>query len=274
MNLLLPTSKHEALAMLADQPDAIAVAGGTDLFPHWPTRPEQHDRSYLDLSAIDALRPMTWSARKLVLGGLTTFWDVIRSPEAGREFPLLVRAARQVGAIQIQTRGTWAGNVINASPAGDGVAALMAYDATLVLESRLGREEIRLDEFYTDYKKMKRRRDQLVVAIRLPRRSYDFSLFEKVGQRRAQVITKMGLALTHSAAGWRVVAASMAPYVCRCRAVEAQLTSAAPVRDPDDFAAAIARDVAPVDDLRSTADYRRRVMARVLYFGLPAAARA
>src|SRR6185503_5674839 len=173
MKLLLPSSKPEALAMLADQPDAIPVAGGTDLFPHWPTRPAQHDRAYLDLSAIQELRPMSWTARELILGGLTTFWDVIRSPAVSREFPLLVRAARQVGAIQIQTRGTWAGNVINASPAGDGVAALMAYDATLVLESTKGRAEIPLDCFYTDYKKMKRERDQLVVAIRVPRRNYD-----------------------------------------------------------------------------------------------------
>jgi CO/xanthine dehydrogenase FAD-binding subunit len=264
MILHQPTSKEEALAILADQEQAIPVAGGTDLFPHWPTRPGQHDRTYLDLSGIKALRPMTWTANELVLGAMTTFWDAITSPDVAREFPLMVRAARQVGAVQIQTRGTWAGNVINASPAGDGVAALMACDATLVLESARGREEIPLHRFFTGYKKMKREKDQLVVAIRIPRRQYDDVRFEKVGQRRAQVITKMGLAVTRRGREWRVVAASMAPAVCRCPAVERVLGEST-ITSPDDLSAAIAQDVAPVDDLRSTAEYRRRVMARVLF---------
>jgi CO/xanthine dehydrogenase FAD-binding subunit len=264
MKLLLPSSKQEALDMLAKQPDAVPVAGGTDLFPHWPSRPEQYDRTYLDLSGLRELRPMMWTDADLILGALTTFWDVIRAREVGTEFPLLVRAARQVGAIPIQTRGTWGGNVINASPAGDGVAALMAYDATLVLESVQGRQEIPLDNFYTDYRKMKRQRHQLVVAIRVPRRRYDDARFEKVGQRRAQVITKMGLAVTRRGREWRVVAASMAPTVRRCPAVE-QVLSQNALQSPDDLSRAIARDVAPVDDLRSSAEYRRRVMARVLF---------
>src|SRR5207247_1776589 len=87
----------------------------------------------------------------------------------GRELPLLVRAARQVGAIQIQARGTWAGNIVNASPAADGVPVLMAYDAVVVLESWRGREEVPLDRFYTGYKEMRRRADQLVVATCSPR---------------------------------------------------------------------------------------------------------
>src|SRR5207247_4850091 len=210
-------------------------------------------RTYVDLSRLDSLRPLRWTADELLLGGLTTYWDVIGDDRASREFPLLVDAARQVGAIQIQARGTWAGNIVNASPAADGVPVLMAYDAVVVLASRAGQEEVPLDRFYTGYKQTRRRPDQLVVAIRIPWRAHDVAVFEKVGGRRAQAIAKVGLAIAHSAAGWRVVAASVAPTVRRCTAIERLLTDGTPVRGPDDLHPAIERDVTPIDDLRSNA---------------------
>src|SRR6266705_6073853 len=265
MNVMMPGSVPEALDMLASDGAAVPIAGGTDLLVHWPVRVEAHERTYVDLSRLDSLRPLRWTADELLLGGLTTYWDVIRDDRASQEFPLLVDAARQVGAIQIQARGTWAGNIVNASPAADGVPVLMAYDAVVVLESWRGREEVPLDRFYTGYKEMRRRADQLVVAIRFPRRPYSYQVFEKVGARRAQAIAKVGLAVTRSDAGWRVVAASMAPTIRRCPAIERLLEVRTPLRAPDDLLPAIASDVAPIDDLRSTAEYRRRVMARVLY---------
>jgi CO/xanthine dehydrogenase FAD-binding subunit len=268
VNVFLPSSLPEALDMLARDPAAVPMAGGTDLLVHWPVRVEAHDRTYVDLSRLDDLKPLTWKADELVLGGLTTYWDVIRDEQAGREFPLLVEAARHVGAIQIQARGTWAGNIVNASPAADGVPALMAYDATVVLESRRGREEVPLDRFYSGYKEMQRRSDQLVVAIRIPRRTFSFQVFEKVGSRRAQAIAKVGLAVAHSAAGWRIVAASVAPTIRRCPALERLLERGARVPSSEDLYPAIAQDVAPIDDMRSSARYRTRVMARVLYHDL------
>lgn len=265
MTVLLPETEREALEMLAADGAATPMAGGTDLLVHWPVRVEARDRTYADLSRLHALKPLRWSDGELVLGGLTTYWDVIRDQRIVREFPLLVTAARQVGAIQIQARGTWAGNIVNASPAADGVPVLMAYDAVVVLESLRGREEVPLDRFYTGYKEMRRRPDQLVVAIRIPRRPYSFQVFEKVGSRRAQAIAKVGLAVTQSAAGWRIVAASMAPTIRRCSSLERLLQDGSAVRGPDDLLPAIAQDVSPIDDVRSTAAYRRRVMARVLY---------
>ena len=244
------------------------MAGGTDLLVHWPVRVEAHDRTYVDLSRLNELKPLTWKTDELVLGALTTYWDVIRDERAGREFPLLVDAARQVGAIQIQARGTWAGNIVNASPAADGVPVLIAYDAIVVLQSLRGREEIPLDRFYSGYKDMRRRADQLVVAIRIPRRPYSLQVFEKVGARRAQAIAKVGLAITHSNAGWRVVAASVAPTIRRCPAIERLLETGAQVASPEDLFPAIAKDVAPIDDIRSSARYRANVMARVLYHDL------
>ena len=266
MSALLPKSEREALELLAAHDGgAVPVAGGTDLLVHWPVRLEEHGKTYVDLSALSALKPLRWTADELVLGGLTTYWDVIRDPRAREEFPLLVDAARQVGAVQIQARGTWAGNIVNASPAADGVPVLMAYDAIVVLESLGAREEVPLDRFYLGYKEMRRRPDQLVVAIRIPRRPYSYHVFEKVGSRRAQAIAKVGLAVTHSEAGWRVVAASVAPTIRRCPTIERLLEERAAVRSPDDLLPAIGHDVSPIDDIRSTAHYRRQVMARLLY---------
>ncbi len=268
MNVLLPASLPEALNQLASDATAVPMAGGTDLLVHWPVRLEAHERTYVDLSRLDSLKPLRWTEDELMLGGLTTYWDVILDARARAELPLLVDAARQVGAIQIQARGTWAGNIVNASPAADGVPVLMAYDAVVVLESRSGQEEVPLDRFYAGYKQMKRRTDQLVVGIRIPRRRYTYQVFEKIGARRAQAIAKVGLAVTCSGAGWRVVAASVAPTIRRCPTVERLLEAGIPIASPEALLPAIAQDVAPIDDIRSSADYRTRVMARVLYHDL------
>ncbi len=269
MSVSFPASLPEALAILAERPEAVPVAGGTDLLVHWPARVAEHERDYVDLSGIAELKAIAFRNGELLLGALATYWDVIHAGRMREGFPLLVAAARQVGAVQIQARGTWGGNIANASPAADGVPVLMAYDAVVVLESATGgREELPLDRFYTGYKQMRRRPDQLVVAIRIPWRAHDVAIFEKVGGRRAQAIAKIGLAIAHSAAGWRVVAASVAPTVRRCPAIERLLEDGAAVRGPDDLLPAIERDIAPIDDLRSTAEYRKRVLARLLYYDL------
>ena len=269
MSVSFPASLPEALAILAERPEAVPVAGGTDLLVHWPARVAEHERDYVDLSGIAELKAIAFRNGELLLGALATYWDVIHAGRMREGFPLLVAAARQVGAVQIQARGTWGGNIANASPAADGVPVLMAYDAVVVLESATGgREELPLDRFYTGYKQMRRRPDQLVVAIRIPWRAHDVAIFEKVGGRRAQAIAKVGLAIAHSAAGWRVVAASVAPTVRRCPAIERLLEDGAAVRGPDDLLPAIERDIAPIDDLRSTAEYRKRVLARLLYYDL------
>lgn len=268
MKLYQPQSTAEALRVLASESGVVPVAGGTDLLVHWPTRPAEHDKSYLDLSALDELRGVRWGDHELQLGALATYWDVIADRQAAAELPLLVLAARLVGAIQIQARGTWAGNIVNGSPAADGVPVLMAYDATVVLQSLRGREEVPLAEFYTGYKQLRKGGDQLVVAIRVPRRAYTVQRFHKVGSRRAQAIAKVGLAVTQSATGWRLVVASMAPTVRRCPALERLLTSGAAVRAPDELLPAIAEDTSPIDDIRSSAEYRRRVLARVLFSAL------
>ncbi len=276
MTVLMPESLDEACAMLAE---GIAkngeaptpIAGATDLFVEWPLHADAHSRSYLDMSGATELRAASIEDDAVHLGALTTYWDVVVNHPLVAEFPLLLEAARQVGSVQIQTRGTWAGNIANASPAADGVPVLMAYDATVVVQSEArGRRAIPLDQFYLGYKKTQLAPDELIVDISLPRGLRSVEIFEKVGTRRAQAIAKVGLAITHSEAGWRVVAASMAPVVTRCAHVEHMLEEQKIVKTPQDFLNAIEADVSPIDDVRSNARYRKTVMSRLLYHDLKA----
>lgn len=268
MPVLSPSTLAEALRLLTGESGkpAIPLAGGTDLLVHWPVRLEAHGHTYLDLWRLTGeLRGLRWTEEALELGALTTYWDVITNERVAAEFPLLVTAARQVGAIQIQSRGTWAGNIVNASPAADGVPVLMAYDAIVLLTSISGRREVPLSEFYLGYRETVRRPDELVTAIRLPRRRYDFQEFVKVGPRRAQAIAKVGLAAVRSGQRWRVVAASVAPVVTRCPAVEGRLADGPPIDRWDALLPALREDVSPIDDLRSSAEYRTRVLAQLLW---------
>lgn len=265
-----PSTLMAALEILEERPEAIPIAGGTDLLVHWPARVAAHDATFVDLTAVRELRAHRFEDDALVIGGGTTYWDLIRDPRVGREFPLLVQAARQVGAVQIQARGTWAGNIVNASPAADGVPVLMAYDAAVTRMSLDEKESVPLAGFYTGYKDMRLGPGELITEIRLPRRSYGIQRFDKVGSRAAQAITKVGLALTRADndGSWRVVAVSVAPTVRRCPGVEALLEVGSPVDGPDGFLEVLRHDVAPIDDIRSTAEYRETVLARLLYFGL------
>jgi CO/xanthine dehydrogenase FAD-binding subunit len=274
MNVLRPTSLNVALAALAAGPTLTPIAGGTDLLVSWPTRGPHDATSFLDLSQLASLKPFRFTPTHLELGALTTYWDIITSPEITTEFPLLTQASKLVGAIQIQTRGTFAGNIANASPAADGVPVLMAYDATVVLSSsKDGPTEIPLDQYYTGYRQSKRRPDQLITQIKLPRRLRTHESFHKVGSRSAQAITKVGLAMLHDPAageggGWRVIANSVAPTILRLKHVESALNANYPFDSPEAFLPLLAKDISPINDIRSTASYRTTVLSRLLYFSL------
>jgi CO/xanthine dehydrogenase FAD-binding subunit len=244
------------------------VAGATDLLVAWPER-SKDDLHLLDLAPLrDELGAFHLTPDRLRLQALSTYWDVISSAEVSADFPLLEQAARSVGAVQIQTRGTWAGNVGNGSPAADGVLALMAYDATVVLQSHAGQRSVPLDQYYTGYRESVRRPDELIIAIDVPRRARRHEWFHKVGARRAQAITKVGVAVVQDARGWRVVVNSVAPVVCRCRAFEKALEAGQAFCRPREIRPVLEQDIAPIDDLRSTAAYRSDVLSRLLYYWL------
>ncbi|MBL1216441.1 MAG: hypothetical protein D8M59_02980 [Planctomycetes bacterium] len=268
----MPTTLSDACSMLADAGTAGRVmAGGTDLLVDWPQRAHEHDDTiWIDLSRVTPLRRITCADHVLRLGALTTYWDVVQSEQAAEAFPLLKQAARVVGSLQIQTRGTWAGNIMNGSPAADGVLALMAYDTTIELRSTAGVRRVSLDTFYTGYRSTVARADEILESIVLRRHRYRIQYFEKIGTRQAQAITKVGLALTQDSAdhSWRVVMNSMAPTVTRCPALEGVLSAQQPMAGPDAWLPIIDADVSPIDDLRSTSRYRRVVAARLLHSAL------
>lgn len=267
MRVYFPASLCEALHLKQQRPELVPIAGGTDLMVHWPAAHALHEREFLDLSGLDEMRGVRFSDDDVEMGALVTYWEVIRDARFAA-LPLLQQAARTVGAVQIQTRGTWAGNVANASPAADGVPVLMAYDAEVVLATDDARRSVPLASFYRGYKDVDLAPGELIVALRVPLREHDVEHFIKVGARAAQAIAKVGAAVAHSATGWRVVAASMAPTVCRCPQLEALLESGVPIDSPAALLPAIRADVRPIDDIRSTAAYRERVFSNVLYHAL------
>lgn len=268
MPALLPDSLAEACALLAEDPERIALAGGTDLLVAWPERLDRHDATWVDLSKLGELKTIAWTPDALVLGAMTTYWDVLCDARVREELPLLAEVARRVGALQVQTRGTWAGNIANGSPSADGAAVLMAHDAVLELASADGEQDVPLADFYLGPGRTRRRKDQLIRAIRIPRRRHSVEAFEKVGFRAAQRVSILNLTLARSAAGWRVVSGGMAPSVARCPSLERLIESGAPVDSPAELLPCIRADLVPIDDLRASAAYRERVLARVAFVKL------
>jgi CO/xanthine dehydrogenase FAD-binding subunit len=251
-----PKRLKEALKMLADEPDLAALAGGTDLFVTLNAGVEQRKR-FLDLWELKELRGEKCSGRSLELGALTTFTECVESRTVRRLLPILVEAARQVGGVQIQNRGTLGGNIGNGSPAGDSLPVLMAADARIVLSSVLGDREVPFTEFYTGYRKSVCRPSELItrILIDVPKGKQSF---RKVGTRAAQAISKVVLARI----GHRVAVGSVAPTVIRLPRTEAVLREKS--GDRSALEAAIVDEIHPIDDVRSTAEYRQRILCNLL----------
>jgi CO/xanthine dehydrogenase FAD-binding subunit len=268
-------------ALTASPADAPArpLAGGTDLMVALTGELGEPPASLVDLWAIDALRGIAIEGDALSLGALTTYTDIRRSALCREHVPALVEAAATIGAAQIQNRGTLGGNAANASPAGDTLPVLLAADARFVLGSERGEREVRAAEFWPAYRRTALARDELIVRIRIPLIADREMRFRKVGTRRAQAISKVVLAVAWRAAGggasgggpvvWRdvrVALGSVAATPIRAAAAEAALEGRPPTPEVADRAAEVlAAELSPIDDVRSTAEYRRLVAARVLH---------
>jgi xanthine dehydrogenase small subunit len=182
-----------------------------------------------------------------------------------------VEAAATIGAAQIQNRGTIGGNIVNASPAGDTLPVLLATDSEIVLGSGVGERTVLARDFWTGYRQTARRPDELVLRVRIPLPAGRQVRFRKVGTRRAQAISKVVMALSWrpDAGVWRDVRLGLGSIAATpIRAVETErvLEGAAPRSETADHAAStVAGEIHPIDDVRSTADYRRVVTARVLH---------
>jgi len=274
----LPAYELEAPHDLADALDRIArepgawkpFAGGTDLMVLLEAGKLAH-KKFLSIWKLPELRGIEVAADHVTLGALTTYSDVRSNATLAAEFPLLACAAAETGSIATQNRGTLGGNIANASPAADSPPALLAYDAELEIVSARGARWSRYHGFHSGYKKMDLHDDELIRRIRLPRARQGWKqYYRKVGTRRAQAISKVcfaGAALVDAGrvSDVRIALGSVAPTVVRAVETEKvlrgeRLTPAA-LRAGQ---AVLAHEIGPIDDMRSTARYRRRVAQNLL----------
>ena len=270
-NLTTPASLADALNVLSREPEKWKpFAGGTDLMVLLESGKLVH-RNYINIWPLQELREIVVEEDQVTFGALTTYSDVQDNELLRTEFPMLCQAASETGGLAIQNRGTIGGNIVNASPAADSPPALLAYDAQIELMSTSGARWLPYFGFHTGYKQMQIRSDELLTRIRLPRRTANcYHYYRKVGTRKAQAISKVCLAAVGSKDNStinhiRIALGSVAPIVLRCKQTEDLLLG----KRLDEATIklgieALAKEIAPIDDIRSTASYRLRVATNLL----------
>jgi CO/xanthine dehydrogenase FAD-binding subunit len=257
-SLLQPRSLAEALKMLRDEGPLVPMAGCTDLYVslNFGTLA---DTRFLNLWPLGGLRAIEERGDVLRIGALATYTDLIRSPLVRRRLPMLAAAAREVGGIQIQNRGTLGGNVANASPAGDTLPVLAAAEAIVVLRNAADTRRVPFTRLYTGYRQSVRRPDELIVGFEIPAiRGRQW--FRKVGTRAAQAISKIVVAGVANDTP-RFALGSVAPTVIRATRTEQALAGGASIEEAQRI---LEEEIAPIDDIRSTAEYRRRIASNLL----------
>ncbi len=266
-----PGNLAEALALLSDGTGAWRpFAGGTDLMVLFEAGRLAH-KKFVNILSLPELRGIEVTPEHVTLGALTTYTEVRASEVLRNEFPMLCQAASETGGLAIQNRGTLGGNIANASPAGDSPPALLVYDAELELVSAQGTRRLPYNGFHTGYKQMLMRPDELIKSIRLPRHAGTWrQYYRKVGTRKAQAISKICFAGMAQFEGERIMDArialgSVAPVVVRCSKTEDVLRNQE-VNESlvKEARAELAREISPIDDIRSTANYRLQVALNVL----------
>ena len=244
--------------MLASEPTLTPIAGCTDVYVglHFGTLPQKR---FLDLWHFKELRGISVKDDVLRMGALTTYTEIIGSKLVQKRLPMLVAAAREVGGAQIQNRGTLGGNIANASPAGDTLPVLSAANARIVLQSQAGTRTVPFETFYTGYRKSVRQPGELITAVEIPRVEGK-QWWRKVGTRRAQAISKIMMAAVRGT-DVRVGIGSVAATVVLAPRTAAVLASGGTIAEAQ---AALRLEITPIDDIRSTGEYRAQVAANLL----------
>lgn len=258
LELRRPRSLKDALSMLRDEPSLTPLAGCTDLYVAVNFGTLATTR-FLDLWPLTQLRRIALNEETLVIGALATYTDIIKSRHVRKHLPMLVDASRQIGGPQIQNRGTIGGNIANGSPAGDSLPVLAAADATVVLKSATTERRVAFTEFFTGYRASVRSADELIVAVEIPKQ-HGAQWFRKVGTRAAQAISKIVMAGVRDTRP-RVAIGSVAATVVRVPKTEEALASGSSI---EEAMRVLGTEISPIDDVRSTAEYRRTVTANLL----------
>lgn len=268
MSVLISTTLTEALDALAVEPTAMVLAGGTDAMVE-VNGGHRRPNSVIAVSRIPELR--TWlhdpASATLRIGAGVTYAELEREPFLGW-VPALSQAARTVGSPQIRHAATLGGNVATCSPAGDGLPVLAALDAIIHLVSKVGTRSVPFAEFMTGPKRTALLPGELIEAVSLPVFS-GWQGYAKVGVRNAMVISNAGACLcVDDAGGVRLALGSVGPTIIRCTDAEGFVAMIVePTRrsvsdiDAIEFGRIAATESRPIDDHRSTADYRRHAVA-------------
>ena len=270
-DLVAPGSVTAVLNLLAQEPGIwTPIAGGTELMVAFSAG-RLKAAKLVSLWGIAELRSIAATEEWISIGAAATFLDLRRHDLIASEFPLLARAASWIGSIANQGRATLGGNLVNGSPAADSSPALLAYDAEIEMISVRGTRRVSYWEFHTGYKRNVLAQDELLYAIRLPRRfGRHRHYLRKVGTRRAMAIAKVALGATtlmeeSAVKEVRLGAASLAPYPVRLFAVERALLGKTVTREVlREAQSALLAEIKPIDDIRSTEEYRRRVAVNLL----------
>lgn len=272
MRFLRPATAAEVIDTYASHPDAVPLAGGTDLMVAWNAG-HMNARTVLDISAVSAWRRIRATRSGYAIGALATYTALQEHEGIRRAFPLLVEASATVGGVQIQNRGTIGGNVANASPAGDTFPPLAVYEASVHVASAHGRRVVPFVSIFAGVKRTTLLDGELITAIEVPRlsRRPTRMLFRKVGTRAAQAISKtvaagiLWLRRDGTVRELRFSLGSMAPTVRRLGSVESYLADRRLTpRVVREACARLEEDVAPIDDVRSTRAYRLEVSRNLL----------
>jgi xanthine dehydrogenase iron-sulfur cluster and FAD-binding subunit A len=266
-----PQALDDALALLARfGKDARIVAGGTDVVVEL-SRGIRSTSTLIDVTAISGLRHIGLTDGRISLGALTTHNDVVASPLCRQHALPLAQACWEVGAPQIRTRGTVAGNLVTASPANDTITPLVALEAEVVLTSTRGDRVLPLHDFYLGVRRTALAPDELLREIRFPAMSENQrGRFVKLGLRRAQAISVIDAAVVLTCARnvvteARIALGSVAPTIVRAEMAEDFLTGKTPTAEVCSEAAALAcAAVAPIDDVRGSAAYRLHALHNLL----------
>ena len=257
---LKPKTLNEAISVLASSGGQI-LAGGTDFFPALGERLPRSN--IVDISALEEIRGISTDEHNIRIGGLTTWTELIRTP-LPRCFDALKAAAKEIGSVQIQNRGTVAGNLCNASPAADGVPPLLALDAEVELTSSTSQRRVPLEQFITGNRKTERQPGEILTAVLIPRQLENApSTFLKLGARRYLVISISMVAVVMQAEEGHVSNARIAVGSCSATARRLQDLEKVLVGKPaaQGLAGTVLPEhlspLSPIDDVRATAEYRR-----------------
>jgi OHCU decarboxylase len=269
--LVAPDNLPSVLSLLAQEPGTwLPIAGGTDLMVQYAAG-HLAARKLVSIWNLPELRRIEILPHEIRVGAGCTYTDLIHNADVNREFTLLTSAARWTGGVANQNRGTLGGNIVNASPAADSLPALLVYGAELILVSVRGERRIVYENFHTGYRKTQCAADEVIRCICLPRQFKNYCAYtRKIGARNAQAISKLCLAALGRMAGGaiediRMAVGSVAPVPFRLTETEKVLRD----KKIDPALILLAKKIAadeiqPIDDIRSSARYRRAVTANLV----------